>query len=324
MVRIESVRESNQRAKSLQGLVAVFVGGTNGIGETTARELFSKTTRPRAYILGRNEEKGNKLVSELIQSNPGSQAFYIKVDVALLKNVDNVCAELQRREKCINILFCTAGYMTLKGRTETPEGLDRKMCVNYYSRMRFAMNLEPQLTAASKAGQISRFMSVLAAGSEGDIRLEDLDLKHNYTLHACLGHCVMMTDFMMEEFSKRYPGTAWTHSYPGTVKTGIANELTGPEGSEAGLPIPDDLQVTNAMDGTPGGGAYLLDWDGRATGDENIIKKYRDVNLGAKTWEHLMDTFKRIVGPKRPAEAAPEGGNRDAPEMRNPTGWRSY
>lgn len=65
----------------------------------------------------RNEEKGNKLVSELIQSNPGSQAFYIKVDVALLKNVDNVCAELQRREKCINILFCTAGYMTLKGRT---------------------------------------------------------------------------------------------------------------------------------------------------------------------------------------------------------------
>lgn len=252
-------------------------------------------------------------------------------------------------------------HMT-NGASETPEGLDRKMCVNYYSRMRFAMNLEPQLTAASKAGQISRFMSVLAAGSEGDIRLEDLDLKHNYTLHACLGHCVMMTDFMMEEFSKRYPGTAWTHSYPGTVKTGIANELTGPvrlavkvlyavmtpwilnvkesgerhlfqitnqmyppkEGSEAGLPIPDDLQVTNAMDGTPGGGAYLLDWDGRATGDENIIKKYRDVNLGAKTWEHLMDTFKRIVGPKRPAEAAPEGGNRDAPEMRNPTGWRSY
>ena len=118
--------------------------------------------------------------------------------------------------------------MTLKGRTETPEGIDRKMAVNYYSRIRCILNLMPLLEAASNANELSRVITVLAAGSEGEVRMDDLDLKHNFTLHACLAHCVVMNDFAIEQLSKRYPGTSFSHSYPGTVKTGIANELTGP------------------------------------------------------------------------------------------------
>ena len=53
MVRITTVRESNAQARTIDGLVAVFVGGTAGIGECTAKELFLRTTRPKAYIIGR-------------------------------------------------------------------------------------------------------------------------------------------------------------------------------------------------------------------------------------------------------------------------------
>lgn len=187
-----------------------------------------------------------------MDSSPGSKATFIQVDVSLLKNVDDVCRDIQKREDKINILFLTAGYMTLRGRNgmysadcesaqllthgcplltrhvETTEGLDHKMAVNYYTRMRFILNLMPQLTAAGEANELSRAVSVLAAGSESDIRLDDLDLKKNFTLHACLAHCVMMTDFMIEELAERYRNTSFSHSYPGTVKTGIANQLTGP------------------------------------------------------------------------------------------------
>jgi hypothetical protein len=55
-------------------------------------------------------------------------------------------------EPKINALFLTAGFMTLTGRNETDEGLDRKMCVNYYSRMRWVVNLIPCPTRASDAG----------------------------------------------------------------------------------------------------------------------------------------------------------------------------
>lgn len=53
MVNIESIRASNEQGKQLHDLVAIFVGGTNGIGESTAKEFFKQTTRPRAYIVGR-------------------------------------------------------------------------------------------------------------------------------------------------------------------------------------------------------------------------------------------------------------------------------
>lgn len=52
-------------------------------------------------------------------------------------------------------LLCV-GYMTLKGRTETVEGIDRKMCVNYYFRIRCAINLMPQLEEASKDNELAR------------------------------------------------------------------------------------------------------------------------------------------------------------------------
>lgn len=53
IVRVEAVRKANAQAKSLNGLVAVFVGGTGGIGESTVKEMFLRTTNPRAIIVGR-------------------------------------------------------------------------------------------------------------------------------------------------------------------------------------------------------------------------------------------------------------------------------
>lgn len=283
-------------------------------------------------------------------------------DISLLRNVDEICADLKRRESKIHCLFLTAGYMTLKGRTETEEGIDRKMCVNYYSRIRWTLNLMPLLEAASNANELSRVITVLGAGSEVEVRLDDLELKHNFTLHACLGHCVVMTDFAIEELSKRYPGTSFSHSYPGSVKTGIANELSGPvrlavkimyavmtpwilnvqESGErhyfqmtsqvypsakgsVGIPPPEGMTAFKSMDGTPGGGAYLLDWDGKTCGDESVLRKYREIDMGPKVWDHTMKIFAQAERSmrkdgKRPASGDAEGSGRSVP---NPIGWRA-
>ncbi|KAK5166609.1 uncharacterized protein LTR77_008152 [Saxophila tyrrhenica] len=362
MVGIKTVRESNSKGKQLEGLVAVFVGGTGGIGESTAKEFFLRTTKPRAYIVGRSAERGNKIVRQLNQSNPGGAAFFIQKDVSVLRNVDELCVELKQRERKINSLVLTAGYMTLRGRTETEEGIDQKMSVNYYSRIRCILNLMPMLENASNAGELSRVITVLAAGSEGEVRLTDLELKQNFTLHACLAHCVVMTDFTIEELSRRYPGTAFSHSYPGTVKTGIANQLSGPvrlavkvmyavmspwildvqESGErhffqmtskcypaarggVGIEVPDGMSVFKGMDGVVGGGAYLLDWDGKTCGDESVLSKYRALDMGPQVWEHTMKVFARAEqhmrkDSKRPATEDAEGSARPIP---NPIGWRA-
>ncbi|GAB7351061.1 hypothetical protein MBLNU459_g1540t1 [Dothideomycetes sp. NU459] len=359
------------------------VGGTNGVGESTLRELFLRTKAPTVYIIGRNAQKGLALASELMDSNEGSRAVFLKVDVCLIKNVDAVCQEIQRREKKINILLLTAGYMTLKNRTgrylfvshcytlfnharsnfplslartstiltsttETSEGIDHKMCVNYYARMRFIMNFAPQLTAASAQHELSRTISVLAAGSEADIDLSDLSLTRGFTPHACLAHCVMMTDFMMEQLAARHPGTSFSHSYPGTIKSGIVNSLNGParlgvkllysvlapwilnvresgqrhlfqltsamypprDGSgsgSGGLACPTGLDVVAGFDGRVGGGAYLLDWDGKPVGDAALLAKYRALDAGPKIWDHTVEVLRLAASGKRLADGAADG-----------------
>jgi len=272
-----------------------------------------------------------------------------------------VCDELKERLPKINCLFLTAGYMTLTGRTETEEGIDRKMCVNYYSRIRFILNLMPKLKVASDQDELSRVITVLAAGSEGEIRLDDLELKHNYTLHACLAHCVVLTDFAIEELAQRYPGTAFSHSYPGTVKTGIANELTGPvrlavkvmyavmtpwilnvkESGErhffqltnkcypaakgaVGIEPPDNVEVIQGSNGKIGSGAYLLDWDGKPAGDQAFLAKYRDLGMGEKTWQHTMSMFEQAerLNPKSGKRPASSEAEGSGRPIPNPIGWR--
>lgn len=385
MVSSEAVRASNAQGDRIKDYVGVFVGGTGGIGEATLKELFRRTVRPKIYIVGRSEQKANAVIEDAKKLNPDGRAYFIQSDISLLRNVDELCKQLRQLEPKINGLFLTAGYMTLKGRVETDEGIDRKMSVNYYSRMRWVINLMPCLTRASELNELSRVNSVLAAGSEGDIRVDDLDLKHNFTLHAALAHCTVMTDFIMEEFAKRYPGTAFMHSYPGTVKTGIANELNGPirlavkvmyavmtpwilnvqesgerhffqltsmcypaarwkgtscrgDGEMPGIPVHPQLDIMAGSDDVKGSGAYLLDWDSKPTGDEKVLGKYRDMDMGRKVWEHTMgilrqagergrrveeqtEKFERLAaGDKRPAEDEGEGSGRPAPE--DPIGWR--
>jgi NADP-dependent 3-hydroxy acid dehydrogenase YdfG len=56
MVALDTVRASNSSLKSLPAnLVAIFVGGTSGIGLYTARELVRNTTSPHIYLIGRSQ-----------------------------------------------------------------------------------------------------------------------------------------------------------------------------------------------------------------------------------------------------------------------------
>ncbi|KAK5111078.1 hypothetical protein LTR85_012272 [Meristemomyces frigidus] len=362
MVTLDAVRSANAKGKLIEDPVAMFVGGTGGIGERTAKEFFKRTTKPKAYIVGRTEERGNKIVSELREINPQGEAFFIRKDISLIRSVDELCDELNKREAKINCLFMTAGYMTLRGRDETVEGIDKTMSVNYYSRIRCIVNMMPKLTAASDQGELSRVITVLAAGSEGDVRMDDLELKHGFTLHACLAHCVVMTDFAIEGLAGRYPGTAFSHSYPGPVKTGIANQLTGPvrlavkvmyavmtpwilnveesgerhffqmtnkcypaaEGA-VGIDPPEGVSVVRGSNGEIGSGAYLLNWDGKAAGDESSLRKYRELGMTQRVWEHTMEVFEQAERrmrkeAKRPASQDAEGSGRPIP---NPIGWRA-
>lgn len=113
MVSYTAVQASNLMIKTAlpADLTAVFVGGTNGIGEYTLKQFAQHTVRPRVYFVGRSQEAGDRIAEECSTLNPTGLFTFIKRDTSLIRNVDELCQEIKSREKAINLLFLTTGTL---------------------------------------------------------------------------------------------------------------------------------------------------------------------------------------------------------------------
>lgn len=113
MILLNEAIASNKQITSVlpHGLVAVFVGGTSGVGEYTLKAFARYAAKPRVYIIGRSQESASRIVNECKELNRDGMFEFIKADVSLLKSVDDVCRQIRSKEKRINILFQTQGTM---------------------------------------------------------------------------------------------------------------------------------------------------------------------------------------------------------------------
>ena len=113
MVSLEEVHASNSCIASAlpPGLVAVFVGGTNGVGETTLKRFAKHAVRPRVYFIGRSQKAGDRIAAECKALNAEGEFIFIEKEVSLIRNVDVVCEEIKSKEKAINLLFLTIGTL---------------------------------------------------------------------------------------------------------------------------------------------------------------------------------------------------------------------
>ncbi|KGO41079.1 Short-chain dehydrogenase/reductase SDR [Penicillium expansum] len=311
MVSLPDVQSSNAQIASTlpAGLVAVFVGATNGIGEAALKEFARSTRSPRAYFVGRSQEAAARITAECRQLNPEGEFEFIKADVSLIKNVDAVCREIQSKEKTINILFLSCG--TIRSGEDTSEGLHIMSATGYYARTRFIINLLPNLKQATS---LRRVVSVLAGGHDGPIDVSDFQGK-KMSMLKIRGHLVSMTDLALETLAKQAPEVTFINDYPGAVKTGIGREsntflawimnivlmIIGPlvyipirESGErhlffatsakypprallnataeasSGVPLSEGVEVASGTDGKVGSGVYSIHWSGEHAGPKVV------------------------------------------------------
>lgn len=334
MVSLDIVRKANASLGSrLPKPVALFVGGTSGIGRSTLRQLALNTNAPTAYVVGRSESNAKPLLKELRQLNPLGSYNFIEADVSLISNVDKACESIKQHEKALDLLFMTPGGLSLVGRRETSKGIDKLFALRYYSRMRFTQNLLPLLEAAKP--QPGRVVSVLGGGFEGNINADDLDLKHNYNIVSCALHAVTMTSLAMEHLAASHRAS-FVHVYPGLVGTNIyTNSFPPPlaavynygmwplmypfsvnieesgqrhlfHATSARYPagisdqsgeavIRDGDGVAVGSDEVLGSGAYLMNWKGETSAAGKKMQRLRAQGMARKVWEHTTELLSRTV-----------------------------
>jgi NAD(P)-dependent dehydrogenase (short-subunit alcohol dehydrogenase family) len=255
MVKLDTVKARNGDLYTSQPLVAVFVGATSGIGTYTYKtlaRLASEGRGLRAYIVGRNENQAESIIEECRQANPQGDFRFVKAhDIALLQDVDRVCAEITSLEDGeaqksggkphIDLLVMTAAYLAFEGRkggvilldqinddiknktnfpplTETSEGVDTLLSLLYYSRMRFIERLIPLLQASTLPAHV---ISVFGPQRDETLHLDDLSLRDpkHYGFSSMGSHAAYFKTFYFEHLAAKYPTVAFIHYYPSLVIT---------------------------------------------------------------------------------------------------------
>ncbi len=201
--------------------VAVFVGGTSGIGKFTIRALVATGASMRIYLVGRKSaaERTQPFIQELRALNPKADIVWTEAEVSLLAEIKRVGELVRSRESRVDVLFLTAGYGPFGGRQETAEGVEVTQSLEYYGRILLAMHLLP-LLAAAEAGRV---VSVLAGGMEGTkVDLDDLDMKKpgNFGGIKAQSQYAVMNTMALDKLAGENPGVTFIHSWPGWVSTG--------------------------------------------------------------------------------------------------------
>ncbi|KAJ7191285.1 NAD(P)-binding protein [Mycena pura] len=201
--------------------VALFLGGTSGIGQAMARR-FAQYTKGQSHIIivGRNHEAARATISSFPPVGPTGTYEFVECDATLMKNVGSVTASLRERLPRLNFLVLSPGFFSIiSGRDETCEGIDKKLALLYYARWKFIHDLIPLLRHAAESSEDAKVYSVLGAGTGGKIDLDDLGLKKRYSALKAAMVSATYTDLMMERYSTDNPTVQFAHAFPGLVRT---------------------------------------------------------------------------------------------------------
>ncbi|KAI0699878.1 NAD(P)-binding protein [Cerioporus squamosus] len=222
MPALTAARTANAAFAPAYFPIAVFVGGTSGVGRACA-EAFARYTKGNAHIVivGRNKSAADEIIASFPKpTNPEAKHEFVSCDVFLMRNIQATTASLRGRLPKINFLVLSPGLANLRGRDETVEGIDKRLGLHYYARWKFVYDLLPLVRQAKDAGEDAKVMSILGAGFGGPVDLKNLGLKKSYSAMKA-GLASPINIYRPDHYVRENPVLAFIHVNPGAVATPI-------------------------------------------------------------------------------------------------------
>ncbi|KIA75334.1 short-chain dehydrogenase [Aspergillus ustus] len=318
MVSLQTVQHANAGIAALpSGLVALFMGATSGIGQSTLQHFAGHAPSSRIYSIARPSSVASheSFLSTLRDANSSVTTNLITADVSLISEIDRLVDDLKQTESKIDIVFLSAGFMAFEGRHDTKEGLDPSMSTRYYSRLRLITQLLPLLN--NPAAPSPRIVSVLAGGLEGPLNEADLDLRGPgaWSFWNASVHAGTMGTLALERVARQNPRLSITHWFPGPVATpGLKranafgmrppNPASQDEAGQRGATIAtNDRYAVSGAEGlvprpqglgpvkTSGGGIFLVDPNGESSSNEGLLAGFRERGVDETVWRFTEEIF---------------------------------
>lgn len=195
---------------------ALVVGGTGGIGHAIACRIAAD---PSATVIISGRTKPTTI--------PHTNMEFRPLDASSMQSIKKYAQQYREAQnKDLDLLVLSQGILSTAGRTETPEGIDRKMALHYYGRQLLIRELTPILKDDGK-------VLIVLDGERGDpskLNWEDLALKKHFSVSNAANHCISMTDAMIQVYAAQQKAQGsgrrhFIHALPGIVRTNLFDGL---------------------------------------------------------------------------------------------------
>jgi retinol dehydrogenase-13 len=199
----------------MQGRNILITGGTDGQGKATAHQLAK--IGARLLLVGRNRDRGEAAVAEIISVSGNRTVTFFPADLSLVREMRRVADHTRQTFDRLDVLVHGAGGGFPQQRKVTDEGLEQSLSVQYLARYLLASELLDLLRAAPAPQVIS-----IAGGGTGSkpLDLDDLNSEKNYGgRFEAISRASAANDMLTLEQIARYQDITFYNYGPGLVRT---------------------------------------------------------------------------------------------------------
>lgn len=267
----------------MDGRVCLVTGGTDGIGLETARALALMGAS--VVIVGRNAEKGARVVIEIASTTGSTQVEFMKADLSLMKDVRALAELFKQQHDRLHVLVNNAGGV-FQQRQETAEGLEMTFALNHINYFLLTHLLLETIKASGTPERKARIVNVSSdAHQAGRVNFDDLQAKQRYSGFGVYGNSKLMNILFTNELARRLAAEGApviaNSLHPGLVATQF--------GRNNGTLLKTALSVLQLFAKTPAQGADTSIYLASAPEAENVSGLYFDRRKPKKPTNAALD-----------------------------------
>lgn len=286
---VATIPDAHDEARSKNALVT---GGTDGIGKEVARGLAR--SGHRVAIVGRDAEKGARVVDEIRQTTGNPNVEFFPADLTLMREANRLGNDVASRWTGLNYLVHSAGVV--RGRHElTDEGIECNFAVNYVTRFALTQRLVPLMKTASHPGNAARIVIISGAAQNGTIHFDDVNLTSKFGVLKMLGQSCQANDVFTVEQARRLAANdkhrvTITCLKMGVVKTNIRNGPDFPRWMKMLMSLLDPLLAQTSEEAAESAMKLLLDAEYEGLTGALFVKnkKFKQIVPGTSVTEQQI------------------------------------
>lgn len=201
--------------------VIIITGGTGGIGYQSA--LGIAKTGAKVFITGRNQERGEKAMQNIIAETGNDNIQFVAGDVSSIAGVDSLINALTDKVNHIDVLINNAGYLGSEFR-KNEDGLEMHFAVNVLAPRRLTLGLLPLLKAAKNA----RVLNITGGGKPAQIDVDNLQAEKGFKGLTTYTHSKSVMEGMSLALARELEpeGVSVNVLFPGRASTSMTNSMT--------------------------------------------------------------------------------------------------